>query len=91
MKIKEDFVLRKVVENWVVLPLGERTVDFSGMLTLNDSGALLWKTLEQDCDLEALVSALTSEYNVCEDQARKDAQEFVEKLSRVGCLDLQKL
>lgn len=89
MKIKDNFILRQVVDNWVVLPLGEQTLDFTGVLTMNEAGALLWRTLEQGCDLEQLVEALTGEYTVSRDQARKDAQEFVEKLSRVGCLDLQ--
>lgn len=87
MKIKDNFILRQVVDNWVVLPLDDHTVDFSGMLTMNEAGALLWQALEQGCDLDRLVAVLTGEYNVSEEQARKDAQEFVEKLIRVGCLD----
>ena len=89
MKIKENFVLRKVVENWVVLPLGENTVDFTGMLTMNEAGALLWQALETGCDLDGLTAVLTGEYAVSADQARADALAFVEKLERVGCLDRQ--
>ena len=46
MGLKEDFVLRQVADTWVVLPLGESSVDFNGMLTLNNSGAMLWRVLE---------------------------------------------
>ena len=86
MKIKENFVLRQVADTWVVLPLGQATVDFKGMLTLNESGILLWRLLEKGTTREALATALTEEYEVSESEALADADEFVQKLRAVGCL-----
>ena len=86
MKIKKKFVLRQVADTWVVLPLGEATVDFKGMLTLNESGILLWRLLEKGTTREALAAALTEEYEVSETEALADADEFVQKLRVVGCL-----
>lgn len=87
MKIKKDFVLRRLVDTWVVLPLAEETANFSGMLTLNDAGALLWQRLEQGADKAALVDALTEEYDVTPQQALTDVAEFMEKLARTGCIE----
>lgn len=87
MKIRKDFALRQVVDTWVVLPLDEQTVDFSGMLTLNDSGARLWKLLEQGADRQALIDAITEEYEVTAQQAAADVDEFVDKLCRAGCVE----
>lgn len=87
MKLKKDFVLRRLVDTWVVLPLAESSADFSGMLTLNDAGALLWQQLEQGADKSALVSALTAEYDVTPQQALADVEEFMEKLVRTGCAE----
>lgn len=87
MKINENFVLRQVAENWVVLPLAEKTLNFNGMLTLNDTGALIWQALEQGRGLDEIVGLLTAEYAISEKEARSDAVEFIEKLSRVGCID----
>ena len=86
MKIKENFVLRQVADTWVVLPLRQATVDFKGMLTLNESGILLWRLLEKGTTREALAAALTEEYEVSETEALADADEFVQKLRVVGCL-----
>ena len=47
MKIKENFVLRKVAGAYTVLALGEATVKFDGALTLNESGVMLWQLLEK--------------------------------------------
>ena len=89
MKIKENFVLRQVASSWVVLPLAEATLDFNGMLTLNESGLLLWNRLEKGCTKEELLAALTEEYDVSDDEALADIDEFLEKLKKVGCIDVQ--
>ena len=87
MKIKEGYVLRQVAGLWVVLPLAEETVNFNGMIKLNDCGALIWKNLERGCELEGLVDAILSEYRITREQAQADVTEFVENLSKVGCLE----
>ena len=87
MKIKENFVLRQVADIWMVMPLGEENEKLNGMLTLSESGMILWKALEQGCDLDALAAALTAEYDVSEEKARADAAKFAEKLNQLGCID----
>ena len=42
MTIKENFVLRQVAGSYVAVAVGEASVNFDGMLTLNESGALLF-------------------------------------------------
>lgn len=87
MKLKKDFVLRQIAQTWVVLPLAEQTVNFTGMLTLNDSGAMLWRQLEQGADRLALADALTAEYEVTQQQALADVDAFLDKLLQAGCLE----
>lgn len=89
MKLKENFALRQVAGAYMVLPLGQETVSFGGMLKLNETGALLWKALKNGADLDGLVAALTAEYAVDEAQARADVQEFLDKLAQVGCLEME--
>lgn len=86
MKLKENYVLRQVAGSWVVVAVGDACVNFDGMLTLNDSGALLWKTLEQGGDRDTLTAALTAEYEVIPAQALSDVDEFLETLRQAGCL-----
>ena len=87
MKLKDNYALRQVADTWVVLPLGSATLEFNGMLTLNEAGAILWKALEQGGSREALADALTKKYVVDHAQALNDVDEFLEKLSKVGCLE----
>ena len=87
MKIKDNFVLRKVADVWVVLPLGAEAVDFHGMLTLNETGALLWRVLERGSGLEEMADALVNDYAVSREQAVIDSREFCEELKNNGCIE----
>lgn len=87
MKVKENFVLRQVAQAWVIMPLGQEMIDLGGMLMLNESGVLLWRCLEQGCDMQALTDALVTEFGISPEQASADAKEFVEKLTKFGCVE----
>lgn len=79
MKLKDGFILREVAGEMVVIPSGD-SLDLNMMITLNDTGAFLWKLLEQETDEDAMVSALLAEYDVDEASARTHVAAFVNKL-----------
>ena len=87
MRIKDNFALRQVADVWCVLPLGEATLNLNGMLTLNDSGAMLWQALEKGSSKEKLVEALLNEYEVTQEQAETDVEEFLNKLPQIDCIE----
>lgn len=88
MKIKENFNLRKIAGTWAVLPTGASSVDFTGVLTLNESGCMLWNLLKEGCSREDLAKALTEEYEVTFEAALADIDVFIEKLEKANCIDL---
>lgn len=87
MKIKENFLLRNVADNWVVIPLGQDMLDFNGMINLNETGAFLWEKLRVGADVASLAKALTEEYQVSMEEATADVEAFCKKLMDMGCLD----
>ncbi len=82
MKIKEGFVLRQVGGHYLVVPVGAQTVDFNGMITLNETGAFLWEKLQAECAADELTAALLDEYDVEPAIAAADVAAFVEKLQQ---------
>lgn len=80
MRITEGFILREVANNFVVVPVGKTSLNFNGMVTLNSTGAFLWKTLENDITEEDLIRVLTKKYDVSIDVASKDVREFLDIL-----------
>lgn len=87
MKLKKDLILREMAGMWVVVAVGAASVDFGGMLTLNESGMLLWKALEQGADHAGLVKALTDEYEVDDATASADVDRFLTTIREAGCLE----
>lgn len=87
MKIKDGFVLREVAGTKMVVPIGGECVNFNGMITLNDTACFLWEALLQDVTENFLITALLGEYDVSEDLAKKDVEEFIAKLKEADILE----
>ena len=89
LKTKENFVLRTVAGQSVVVAVAQASVDFNGMLTLNESGALLWKVLEGGCEKADLTAALLAEYEVDEATAAASVEKFLETIEKAGCVEME--
>ena len=87
MKVKNSFVLRKIAGSNVVVPIGSETADFNGMMTLNETGAMLFAMLDKDRSVEDLTNAMLSEYDVSAAEAEADVKAFVETLEKAGMLE----
>ena len=87
MKIKNNFVLKKIAGSYVVVPVRTRAVDFSGIIKLTESGAFLWRILENGADREELIAKMLEEYAVDETTAAADIDRFVAKLREADLIE----
>ena len=87
MKIKNNFVLKKIAGSYVVVPVRTRAVDFSGIIKLTESGAFLWRILENGTDREELIAKMLEEYAVDEATAAADIDRFVAKLREADLIE----
>ena len=79
MKLKDGFIMRTVAGETVVLPTGGVT-DLDMMITLNDTARFLWERLIVGAEVDELVQALLSEYEVTEEVATRSVNAFIDKL-----------
>lgn len=87
LRVKDGYILREVAGAHVVVPVGQRVVDFSGLITLNATGAFLWTRLADGATREDLVAALTEGFDVSPEQAASDVESFTQELSQLGVLE----
>lgn len=88
MKIKSGFMLRSIAGCKVVVTVGRRTLDFNGIINLNDTGAFLWERLAKGADEDSLVKDILENFTeVDEPTARQSVRDFVKTLRDAGCLD----
>ena len=87
MRISEDYILREIAGELMIVPTREAALKFQGLMTVNETGAFLWKMLQQgEHSQEELVQGLCREYQVEADTADQDVQEFLGWLRAVGIL-----
>jgi len=87
MKIKENFMLRKVADCYVVVPVGAAVAEFNGMINLNEAGAFLWQLLENETTVDDVVCEMLKQYDVDAETAKADVEKFVAQLREGSLLD----
>lgn len=87
MKIKNDFILRKVADSYVVVPVGKMTLNFNGIINLNETGAFLFGELQKGADREELIQKLLAEYDVTPEKAANDIDIFIQKAKDADVLE----
>lgn len=87
MKVKKDFIARKVGDSDIVVATGKAVKHFNGYITLNETGRFLWDLLAKDVAEEALVEKLLEEYDVDRETAARDVKNFLGVLESNGILE----
>ena len=87
MKIKPGFMLRKVVDIYVILGIGSEAYAPNQIMSLNETGAFLWGLLEKGTDRETLIDALPEEFEVDRQTAEKDVDAFLTQLREKALID----
>ena len=91
MKKNKEFIVRNIADETVLVPVGETTQDFNGMITLSEVGAFIWEHIEEAPDFQSLVrlilnelsetiNKILNEYDVDEQTAATDAAAFLNQL-----------
>lgn len=87
MKIKEGFLLRKIAGGYHVIAVGKAAKNFNGIIHLNETGAFLWKKIEEGEDENKIADSLVSEYGIEKDKAEQDVKKFISDLKEAGLAD----
>ena len=88
MKIKNGFVLRRVLDEAIVIASGEASKNFHGMVKLNDSAADIWEWIAAGYEEKELVSKLSDKYSLDEDKALCDVRSMLSQMSNAGLIEL---
>lgn len=87
MKIKEGFILRKVADADVVIPIGNNIANFNGVITLNETATFLWNFLKVGTEVTAMVEAIVKEFQVNMETALEDIETFTDQLKQANMLE----
>ena len=88
MKTKEGFRLRTVCGENIIVAEGIANIDFSRIISLNESAAYLWnKVQDTEFTNDTLVKLLLEEYEIDEATARADVEALTKKWFEAGIIE----
>ena len=89
MKTKIGFNLRQVCGENIIVAEGEENIDFSNIISMNESSAFLWKEAQKmgSFTIADLVHILTNEYEVDEATATADVTKLTAQWGASGILE----
>ena len=81
MKIKDGFEIQNVCGEHIIVPTGADNVDYSKIISLNETAAFLWINVaeKESFTIDDMTQLLLAEYEVEEDIAREDCISIVER------------
>lgn len=86
MKVKDGFVISNVGDKTVAVASGALCREFSGMITLNGTGKMMFEMLQRETTEEEMAQALVSGYGISFEQAARDVRAFLSSLEKAGLL-----
>lgn len=87
MRISNQYILREIAGEFIIVPTGQEAQQFQGLISVNETGAFLWKALQESSKtIEELVQELCESYEVEYSQAIKDVETFIELVNEKGML-----
>ena len=90
MRAKKGFNLRTVCGENMIVAEGKENIDFSNIISMNESSAYLWKNIQnkESFDENDLSKLLQQEYEVDEPTALNDSKELIKQWANAGIIEL---
>ena len=88
-KVKNHFMLREIVDDYVVLARGPAAIDFNGVLVLNEACVLMWKNMQDYITSKELAEILIKEYSIEAEKALSDVEKCINKMMEYDLLDIK--
>lgn len=83
-------MLRSVAGRHIVVAVGAASLDFNGLITLNDTGAYIWNKLADGISYDDLLKDMLADYDVDEKTAREGIDSFLETARSANVLEEDK-
>ena len=77
-------MLKKVADEYMIIPTSDKNVNFSRIFNTNETGAFIFNNLKDNKSIDEILSLLKKEYNAPIDVLKNDLDEFILELKKRG-------
>ena len=90
-KLKSRFASKATGNEMVIVPLIGHVSKMNQLFTLNETGRFIWEKIEENASPESIAHAMMQEFDVNADLAKKDVEDFLNRLSLfINQIDFEK-
>ena len=87
MKLKYEFAVRNIMDEYVLVPVGEAALAFSGMITTSEVGVFFVDLLKTDTTRDAMLEKLLEAYDVQPEEEAEDLDAFLKQLNELVLIE----
>lgn len=89
MKVKNGFNLREVCGENIIVAEGDENIDFSNIISMNESSAYLWQEVQKldNFTIDTLTQLLCEQYDIDEETAKKDVTTLATQWAAAGIIE----
>lgn len=89
MKVKNGFNLREVCGENIIVAEGDENIDFSNIISMNESSAYLWQEVQKldNFTINTLTQLLCEQYEIDEVTAKKDVTTLATQWAAAGIIE----
>lgn len=84
MKYNNNYVLKELAGDTILVYQNENEVNFSKIITLNDVSVVILKSLQEGLSQDKIIERILSEYEIDKETVANDVEEFIKKLLELG-------
>lgn len=82
-------VSRRVAGETLIVPVRGKVGDLASIYRFNQTGSLIWQSMESPQTVAELISAVQQEYAVDHEQAEKDVKQFLQDTLSAGLVEVR--
>jgi Coenzyme PQQ synthesis protein D (PqqD) len=85
----QSVVSRRVAGETLIVPVRGKVGDLASIYSFNQTGSLIWQSMESPKTLAELIAAVQHEYDVAYEQAARDVKQFLEDTQSAGLVEVR--
>lgn len=87
MKINENYVVKNIVGETVIVPTGKAAQYFNGLISTNEVAGFIWENIEQ-CDApEQMIELVCNEFDGDKEIIKTEVMAFLNNLKQANMIE----
>ena len=87
MKKKEEFLVRKIAGEYVMMPIGQTALKFNGLIMANSVSSFIWEHMEEVNSTEDMANLICQNFEVDYEQAYNDVKEVIDQMKKANWIE----